>query len=53
VLCKIEGARLTATGDGLDDIIAQLRIFQERISAQLDRIALNSALIASRTEHCD
>ncbi|WP_300518766.1 PAS domain-containing protein [Aliiroseovarius sp.] len=39
VMCKIESARLPESGDALTDIIAQLGLFQERISAQLDRIA--------------
>lgn len=45
VMCKIESARLTDTGDGLTDIISQLMVFQERISQQLDRIAQLSGSI--------
>lgn len=39
VLCKIESARLSTEGEALTAIIDQLGVFQERISAQLSRIA--------------
>ena len=39
VMCKIESARLPVAGEALTDIIGQLGVFQERITAQLDRIA--------------
>lgn len=39
VMCKIESARLPVAGEALTDIIAQLGVFQERITRQLDRIA--------------
>ncbi|WP_421703617.1 PAS domain-containing protein [Aliiroseovarius sp.] len=39
VMCKIESARLPVAGEALTDIIAQLGVFQERITGQLDRIA--------------
>ena len=39
VMCKIEGARVANQGEGLSDIIAQLDLFQSRITARLDRIA--------------
>lgn len=39
VMCKIESARLPVAGEALTDIIAQLGVFQERITTQLDRIA--------------
>ncbi len=39
VMCKIESARLPVAGEALTDIIAQLGVFQERITTQLERIA--------------
>lgn len=38
VMCKIESARSTTAGDSLGDIIAQLKVFQDRISGRLDQI---------------
>jgi len=38
VMCKIESARLTNSGESLQDIIAQLKVFQDRISTRLDQI---------------
>lgn len=49
VLCKIESARSPATGAGLSDIIAQLKVFQERISAQLEHISQHSNLILAQS----
>ena len=39
VMCKIEGARITNSGESLHDIITQLESFQTRIKARLDKIA--------------
>jgi aerotaxis receptor len=47
VMCKIESARLSQEGESLTDIIEQLGTFQQRISAQLDRIAKYSNGIQS------
>lgn len=38
VMCKIESARTSNAGDSLGDIIAQLKVFQDRISGRLDQI---------------
>lgn len=39
VMCKIEGARLPASGASLVDIISQLKLFQDRIDKRLEKIA--------------
>lgn len=49
VLCKIESGRTAGAGDALSDIISQLGTFQERINAQLQRIATESQDILSFT----
>ena len=47
ILCKIESARLPVAGEALTDIITQLGAFQERITAQLERIAqLGNAILS-------
>lgn len=50
VMCKIESARLSHSGDSLTDIINQLGTFQERIARQLDRISRLSDTISTGLE---
>lgn len=38
VMCKIESGRLNDAGEALTDIISQLNVFQDRISARLEKI---------------
>ncbi len=47
VMCKIEGARTTNQGEGLDDIITQLDTFQSCITTRLERIAHFASRIQS------
>lgn len=49
VLCKIESGRTAGAEDGLEDIIRQLGVFQERISKRLTSIALESERILDLT----
>ncbi len=50
VLCKIESARMGATGEGLDDIIGQLGRFQDRVAERLTRIEDLSGQIRTLAE---
>ncbi|MBY6057747.1 PAS domain-containing protein [Leisingera daeponensis] len=47
VLCKIECARLGNVGESLNSIIDELGLFQDRISARLERISELSNALAS------
>ncbi|MDC0658129.1 PAS domain-containing protein [Leisingera sp. SS27] len=47
VLCKIECARLGNVGESLNSIIDELGVFQDKISARLERISDLSTALAS------
>lgn len=46
VMCKIEGARLPNSGESLRDIIGQLKNFQDKVQARLERISALSDQIS-------
>ncbi len=46
IMCKIESARLQEGGIGLADIIQQLKLFQERVTARLEAVEAKAHIIA-------